>query len=125
MLWKYRRLVGDCGRGLVGLFWLPYLILAGYVSIPVTALILASVPLLAWCSGAPLRFLGGMGVYAVVVLAFELAVIGAGIMACNWRDLRHLFLAPLFCLYKNWRMRWFTVQALYREWRRAARVWSA
>jgi cellulose synthase/poly-beta-1,6-N-acetylglucosamine synthase-like glycosyltransferase len=124
VLCKYGQLVGERRSGLVGLFWLPYLMFAGYLSIPVAALMLGSLPLLAWGSGAPLRFLGELALYAVVVLGFELATMASGVMACNRRDWRHLFLAPLFCLYKNWRLRWFTAQALYREWRGAAKVWS-
>jgi cellulose synthase/poly-beta-1,6-N-acetylglucosamine synthase-like glycosyltransferase len=125
VLRKYRRLFGSWKYGILGLFWLPYLFFTGYLSIPLSFAVLASLPLLAWGSGAPLRFLGGVGLYGLVILAFEVSTVVAGATACNWRDLRYLSLAPLFLFYKNWRMRWFTVLALYREWRREARRWNA
>jgi cellulose synthase/poly-beta-1,6-N-acetylglucosamine synthase-like glycosyltransferase len=125
VLCKYRRLIGDGKSGLIGLFWLPYLIVTGYLTLPVTLLILGLLPLLAWGSRSPVRFLEGVVLYWFVILAFEVATIVSGAMACDWRVLRHLSLAPFFCFYKNWRLRWFTVQALYSEWRHAARVWNA
>jgi cellulose synthase/poly-beta-1,6-N-acetylglucosamine synthase-like glycosyltransferase len=125
VLRKYRRLFGSREYGVLGLFWLPYLFFMGYLSIPLSLAVLASLPLLAWGSGAPLRFLGGVGLYWIVITAFEVGTVVAGATACNWRDLRHLFLAPLFFFYKNWRMRWFTVLALYHEWRREPRRWNA
>jgi cellulose synthase/poly-beta-1,6-N-acetylglucosamine synthase-like glycosyltransferase len=125
VLKKYRRLFGSRVHRLLGLFWLPYQFLMGYLMIPLSLAVLASLPLLAWGSGAPLRFLGGVVLYWFVIMAFELGNVVAGAAACDWRDLRYLPLAPLYIVYRNWRMRWFTVQALHREWRRAAKLWNA
>jgi cellulose synthase/poly-beta-1,6-N-acetylglucosamine synthase-like glycosyltransferase len=115
VLRKYRRLFGNRDHGLLGLFWLPYFFLMGFLTIPLTLVVVASLPLLMWGSGAPLSFLVGVGLYWLVTTAFETGTVVLGAVACDRRDLRYLFLAPLFCLYKNWRMRWFTVQALHRE----------
>jgi poly-beta-1,6-N-acetyl-D-glucosamine synthase len=125
VLWKHRRLFGNRAHGLVGFFWLPYLLLTGYLMIPLSLALLAALPLLASGSGAPFHFLVGVALYWCVITAFETGTVVLGATACNWRDLRYVFLVPVYCFYKNWRMRWFTVQALYREWRREAKLWNA
>jgi cellulose synthase/poly-beta-1,6-N-acetylglucosamine synthase-like glycosyltransferase len=124
VLRKHRRLIGARGRGVVGLFWLPYSIVTWFGTIPIAVLLTAAVPLLTWGSRAPIRFLLCLGLYALVAAGVEVLKVVAGAVASDWRDLRLLIFAPLFVFYKMFRLDWFPVEALYREWRRAPKLWS-
>ncbi len=123
VLRRHRAMLAARPLGLVGLFWLPYSYLTWYAAVPVAVMLLALAPLLAWGSGAPLRFLACLAIYSLAGAAVEVAKLTAGVLASDWRDLRFLAHAPLFLAYKTFRLDWFPVEALYREWRQTPRGW--
>jgi cellulose synthase/poly-beta-1,6-N-acetylglucosamine synthase-like glycosyltransferase len=124
VLRKHWHLVGGRQCGLLGLFWLPYTVVTWYATIPVALLLTAAIPLLAWGSGAPVRFLLGIAAYGFVAALVEMIKVVAGTMACSRRDLRSLIFAPLFVFYKMVRLDWFPIEAVYRECRGAPKHWS-
>jgi poly-beta-1,6-N-acetyl-D-glucosamine synthase len=120
---KHRRLIGSRRLGIASLFWLPYSYLTWYAALPLALGLTALTPVLVWGSGAPLRFLACLAFYGLAGVAVEVAKVVVGVLACDWRDLRCLILAPLFLGYKKLRLDWFPAEAIYREWRQAPRIW--
>jgi cellulose synthase/poly-beta-1,6-N-acetylglucosamine synthase-like glycosyltransferase len=120
---KHRSMLAERRLGMVGLFWLPYSYLTWYAALPVALALTALVPVLIWGSGAPMRFLACLAFYGLVGAGVEVAKVASGVLACDWRDLRLLAYAPLYLAYKKLRLDWFQVEAIYREWRHAPRIW--
>ncbi len=120
---KHRRLQGSRRLGLFGMFWLPYSVVSWFAPAPLAILGIASLPLLAWGSGEPVRFLECLALYALPILFIELARVIAGVTSSSRRDLRCLLHAPLFFIYQKLRLDWFSLEALYLEWRDRPRGW--
>jgi cellulose synthase/poly-beta-1,6-N-acetylglucosamine synthase-like glycosyltransferase len=123
VLRKSRHLVGARRFGLVGLFWLPYYLITWFAALPVAVLLTTAMPILIWGSNTPSRFLMCLALYGLAGAGVEVAKIAAGALACDWRDLRFLPYAPLFLIYKKFRLDWFPIEAIFREWRRSPRSW--
>jgi len=123
VLRKSRRLIGARAAGLVGLFWLPYYMITWFAALPVAVLMAAAIPFLVSGSNSPLRFVACLALYGLAAAVIEVAKIAVGALATDWRDLRFLAYAPLYLVYKKFRLDWFPVEAIFREWRRAPRNW--
>jgi biofilm PGA synthesis N-glycosyltransferase PgaC len=124
VLRKWRHLNGSRSAGLVGLFWLPYYILTWFAALPVAVLLTAAIPLFVWGSNTPARFLACLALYGLAAGGVEIIKIAAGALTSNWRDLRYLPNAPLFLVYRKFRLDWFPIEALYQEWRSTPRNWD-
>jgi hypothetical protein len=81
-------------------------------------------PLLVWATGIPMGYLRYLGLCCLVGAAFNAAMIGTGVLASNWRDLRFMTYIPLYLVYKMVRTSWITIEACYLEWRGAPRTWD-
>jgi cellulose synthase/poly-beta-1,6-N-acetylglucosamine synthase-like glycosyltransferase len=121
---KHRRMLGSPGLGLFGMFWLPYSLLSWYAPAPFAILGLALLPLMAWGSHSPIRFLECLALYALPILLIELARVATGVVSSSRRDLRFLAYAPLFLVYQKIRLDWFPFESLYREWRHRPKTWN-
>lgn len=123
VLRKFKHLVGARRAGLVGMFWLPYFFLTSFAGLPITLLLTATLPLLAWGSNSAVRFVACMAIYAAVAAVVEALKIVVGILLSDSRDLRYAAYIPLFLFYRKLRLDWFPVEALIREWRNSPGVW--
>jgi biofilm PGA synthesis N-glycosyltransferase PgaC len=120
---RHRRLIGSRRLRLFGMFWLPYSVVSWFAPAPLAVLGFASLPLLAWGSGDPVRFFECLALYGLPVLLIELARICAGVVCSSWRDLRFLLHAPLSLVYQKFRLDWFSFESLYLEWRHRPKTW--
>ena len=121
---KHRRLFGSRRFGLVGMFWMPYSLLTLYAPATLAVLLVAMLPALAWCSGAPARFLQCLALYGLIMFLVEFARMATGVLSFDKRDLRFLAYAPLFLIYQKLRLDWFPFESLYREWRQNPKTWN-
>jgi biofilm PGA synthesis N-glycosyltransferase PgaC len=124
VLAKHRGLFGSSALGLFGIFWLPYSLLSWYAPAPFAIMGLALVPLMAWGSHSPARFLLCLALYCLPVMLVELARVAVGLVSSSRRDLRFLAYAPLFLIYQKVRLDWFAFESLYREWRHRPKTWN-
>ena len=123
VLRKFKPLIGESRTGLVGFFWLPYFFVTSFAGLPITLLLATALPLFVWGSNSPVRFLACMAVYAVFASVVEGLKVVIGVLLSDWRDLRFSPYIPLFLIYKKFRLDWFPLEALFREWRQAPGVW--
>jgi cellulose synthase/poly-beta-1,6-N-acetylglucosamine synthase-like glycosyltransferase len=122
-LLKHRQMVGSRLLGLVGLFWLPIWVL-GFLMQALTLIAAIMTPLLVWATGIPIGYVPYLGLCCLVGAVIDAAMIGTGVLASNWRDLRFMTYIPLYLVYKMVRTSWITIEACYLEWRGAPRFWD-
>jgi cellulose synthase/poly-beta-1,6-N-acetylglucosamine synthase-like glycosyltransferase len=124
VFWKYRRLMGKSQLKFFGTFWLPYSLFSWYAPAPLALFGALLLPLLAWSSGEPVRFLESLALYGLPIVAIELARVATGVALSHKRDLRFLIFAPLYLVYQKVRLDWFSLEALWYEWRHRPKTWN-